>query len=120
MQCNTYWLMSCSRRRRLWLTRVHPHVKREVSLVMAHAKNTSLGKKNMLNKKSSKPETECAMDLHKSPTHSEKLINDQDHIKNNGRCIRCGRKLKNPTARLLGYGPVCYAKLQQEKLNRLF
>lgn len=27
-------------------------------------------------------------------------------------CLRCGRKLKNPGARKLGYGAVCYKKMQ--------
>ena len=27
-------------------------------------------------------------------------------------CLRCGRKLKNPDARKLGYGAVCYKKMQ--------
>ena len=28
------------------------------------------------------------------------------------RCLRCGRKLKNPDARKLGYGAVCWKKRQ--------
>lgn len=27
-------------------------------------------------------------------------------------CLRCGRKLKNEQAKKLGYGVVCYKKLQ--------
>ena len=27
-------------------------------------------------------------------------------------CLRCGRKLKNPDARKLGYGAVCFKKMQ--------
>ena len=27
-------------------------------------------------------------------------------------CKRCGRKLRNPDARKLGYGAVCYKKMQ--------
>ena len=27
-------------------------------------------------------------------------------------CLRCGRKLRNPDARKLGYGAVCYKKMQ--------
>lgn len=27
-------------------------------------------------------------------------------------CLRCGRKLKNPDARTLGYGAVCFKKMQ--------
>lgn len=33
-------------------------------------------------------------------------------------CLRCGRKLKNPKARKLGYGIICYKKFKQKK--RLF
>ena len=35
-------------------------------------------------------------------------------------CLRCGRKLKNPDARIRGYGAVCYRKMQSEKSRRLF
>lgn len=35
-------------------------------------------------------------------------------------CLRCGRKLKSPEARLKGYGIVCEQKLKQEKKVRLF
>ena len=37
-------------------------------------------------------------------------------------CLRCGRKLKNPEARLLGYGVVCYQKIKQKSdtSNKLF
>ena len=34
-------------------------------------------------------------------------------------CLRCGRKLKNPDARRLGYGAVCYKKMQTSG-KRLF
>lgn len=27
-------------------------------------------------------------------------------------CLRCGRKLRNPDARKLGYGAVCFKKMQ--------
>ena len=27
-------------------------------------------------------------------------------------CLRCGRKLKNPDAQKLGYGAVCFKKMQ--------
>lgn len=35
-------------------------------------------------------------------------------------CLRCGRKLKNPTARELGYGAVCERKMRVENGIRLF
>ena len=34
-------------------------------------------------------------------------------------CLRCGRKLKNPDARKLGYGAVCFRKMQSSG-KRLF
>lgn len=34
-------------------------------------------------------------------------------------CKRCGRKLKNPDARKLGYGAVCFKKMQSSG-KRLF
>jgi len=35
-------------------------------------------------------------------------------------CLRCGRKLKNPTAREKGYGMVCEKKMQIDNVRRLF
>jgi hypothetical protein len=36
-------------------------------------------------------------------------------------CLRCGRKLKNPEARLIGMGKVCLQKSKsQENKSRLF
>lgn len=35
-------------------------------------------------------------------------------------CLRCGRKLKNPIARLQGYGVVCARKMQTEQKKKLF
>lgn len=34
-------------------------------------------------------------------------------------CLRCGRKLKNPDARKLGYGAVCFKKMRSNG-KRLF
>lgn len=37
------------------------------------------------------------------------------------KCGRCGRKLKNPESRKLGFGAVCYNKLQaRRELRPLF
>lgn len=36
-------------------------------------------------------------------------------------CLRCGRKLKNPNARAIGYGSVCLRKIKEiEKVTKLF
>ena len=35
-------------------------------------------------------------------------------------CLRCGRKLKNPTAREKGYGAICEKKLRILTAQRLF
>ena len=35
-------------------------------------------------------------------------------------CLRCGRKLKNPEARIKGYGMVCEKKMMVKQKNRLF
>lgn len=35
-------------------------------------------------------------------------------------CLRCGRKLKNPKSRLIGYGIVCEKKMQSEQKKQLF
>lgn len=37
-----------------------------------------------------------------------------DRQKEHEYCMRCGRKLKNQNARILGYGSVCYKKVQSE------
>ena len=35
-------------------------------------------------------------------------------------CLRCGRRLKNPQARLIGYGATCEKKAKQEgRLKRI-
>ena len=37
------------------------------------------------------------------------------------KCGRCGRRLKNPESRRLGFGAVCYSKVQtRQKLRPLF
>lgn len=35
-------------------------------------------------------------------------------------CLRCGRRLKNPKARELGYGAICEKKIGHEKSRQLF
>ena len=36
-------------------------------------------------------------------------------------CLRCGRKLKNPDARKIGYGVVCERKMRMDTVpKRLF
>ena len=36
-------------------------------------------------------------------------------------CLRCGRRLKNEEARILGYGKICWEKMQvKDKTNTLF
>lgn len=35
-------------------------------------------------------------------------------------CLRCGRLLKNPEARIKGFGVVCEKKMKQCKKGRLF
>lgn len=35
-------------------------------------------------------------------------------------CLRCGRKLKNPDAKLKGFGVVCEKKAKKEKYKKLF
>lgn len=34
------------------------------------------------------------------------------------RCLRCGRKLKNPDARAIGYGTVCYNKIRTDSTKK--
>ena len=33
-------------------------------------------------------------------------------------CLRCGRKLKSPDARLLGYGNICYRKARTDSTKK--
>ena len=35
-------------------------------------------------------------------------------------CLRCGRKLKNPTAREKGYGAICEKKMRIIDIRKLF
>lgn len=35
-------------------------------------------------------------------------------------CLRCGRKLKNPKTRQIGYGDICLAKIQHSSKTPLF
>lgn len=35
-------------------------------------------------------------------------------------CLRCGRKLKNPEARYIGYGSICLKKAKNGGKSRLF
>ena len=35
-------------------------------------------------------------------------------------CLRCGRKLKTNEAKKIGYGPVCYKKIQNVRKIPLF
>lgn len=35
-------------------------------------------------------------------------------------CLRCGRKLRNPDARQVGYGAVCLRKMKVERSRQLF
>ena len=46
---------------------------------------------------------------------------EKEKTKEHEYCLRCGRKLKNPNTRILGYGIVCYKKQRAEQIkNRLF
>ena len=44
----------------------------------------------------------------------KKTIKEYDH------CLRCGRKLKNPEARKIGYGSTCLKKMQTTTTKKLF
>lgn len=120
MQCNMYLLMSCNRRKRLWLTHVPNSVKREVLRATVRAKNTKSGKHSMMNKNDLKSTTNSSTVSFVKNTLLEEVGDPVSHTKNNERCLRCGRKLKNPTAKMLGYGPICYAKIQSENQHKLF
>lgn len=45
-----------------------------------------------------------------------KIVEDKEHEF----CLRCGRKLKNPEARKIGYGVVCLKKMKATVKNKLF
>ncbi len=50
-------------------------------------------------------------------------IYPQEQVKENVShkyCQRCGKELINPKYRELGYGPICYKKMQQKKYKKLF
>lgn len=35
-------------------------------------------------------------------------------------CLRCGRRLKNPEFRAIGYGKICFEKSKNRVKSRLF
>ena len=43
-----------------------------------------------------------------------------DNVKEYEYCLRCGRKLKNPKARMIGYGVTCEKKMKHNAKRRLF
>lgn len=43
-----------------------------------------------------------------------------DTVKEYTHCLRCGRALKNTQAKQIGYGIVCYKKLQTDRKIPLF
>lgn len=43
---------------------------------------------------------------------------EQDPPEEHDYCLRCGRKLKNPDARLLGYGTICYSKIRTNSTQK--
>ena len=43
---------------------------------------------------------------------------DNNIPKEYSRCLRCGRKLKNPEYRARGYGKVCYEKVKNSKKSK--
>lgn len=47
------------------------------------------------------------------------IIYDEVTIQHD-RCIRCGKRLKDPISKLLGYGPDCYRRYCNEKRRKLF
>ena len=44
-------------------------------------------------------------------THDEYIKCPYQH----SHCLRCGRKLKSDTAKHLGYGKICWQKVQNDK-----
>lgn len=48
------------------------------------------------------------------------MVEEVNKIKEYTHCLRCGRKLKNEQAKKIGYGIVCYKKIQTNKKTRLF
>lgn len=49
-----------------------------------------------------------------------KLCSNEKEVKEYTHCLRCGRKLKNPEAKKIGFGKVCLEKQQWEDKQRLF
>lgn len=117
MRCSTYLQMSCSNRK-LWNAHVNPNVRRGLLRAMANVKSTKHGDVNRM--------TETKKSKHKKePKYiSEKNTlwagEESQKTKEYDRCIRCGRKLKNPEYRQRGYGAVCWEKRIQRKKQSLF
>ena len=116
MRCSTYLRTSC--KRKLWNVRVNPNVQRGLLRVMVNAKNIKRGQLNTKMKEELSDEGKKKISISENVTPSaEKDVNAREHKY----CLRCGRRLKNYDNRVLGYGPICYAKIQQEKVfKKLF
>ena len=47
------------------------------------------------------------------------LVSEPTIVRSSCACARCGRTLKNPKWIAVGYGKICYAKMQQDKEDKL-
>ena len=103
------------RRQRLCNAHVNPNVQRGLLHVTEHVKSTQNGER--ITKKNLK-----GLELRNKRKFTEESVIISEEIKSKANehefCLRCGRKLRNHDNRILGYGPVCYAKVQQEKVYK--
>ena len=117
MRCNMYLLMSCNRRKRIWYARATKSVQRGAQRAMVRVKSTKSGSESTINKQTLKDHNVNDIHSRQSRTTDPESVNQ---VRPHERCLRCGRKLKNLTAKQLGYGSVCYKKIQASSQNRLF
>ena len=111
MRCSTYLQMSCNRK--LWNARVNSNVKIGLQRVTAHAKNIKSGKLSVSKNSISSDEKRKKTYISENRTCSEEKEGTSHKY-----CLRCGRKLTNAENQILGYGPVCYAKIQREQMPK--
>ena len=121
MRCNTYWLISCRRRRIRWITRVNEIALTDAQRVTARVRNIRSGKKNMIRKQKESPK--MLNDIFSKQSHTQWVQQElnEDGAHEYTHCLRCGKKLKSAQSRLLGYGPTCQKKIQKKQCgNKLF
>jgi hypothetical protein len=49
---------------------------------------------------------------------AERYVKEVNGVEETKECARCGRRLKSPKAKALGYGMICWQKIQAEQADQ--